>query len=192
MRAVAGRPVVMAARTGLTGRRVQTSVIGLVLLVSTAAATLALGLLVDSNAPFDHAFAAQRGSMKLAEEIDAMRTIGVSPMEALILPRVISTIILMPLLGFYASVIAIIGGGIIGLSTAMHLAQTSRASVVVLEAETDIAQHQTGHNSGVIHSGLTYFVVLMFRVPCAAWLLNHGCFFALGMSCSRCRCCSPR
>jgi phospholipid/cholesterol/gamma-HCH transport system permease protein len=58
------------------------------------------------------AFAAQLGSMKLAEEIDAMRTIGVSPMEALILPRVISTIILMPLLGFYASVVAIIGGGI--------------------------------------------------------------------------------
>jgi putative ABC transport system permease protein len=62
LRAVAGRPVVQAARTGLTGRRVQTSVIGLVLLVSTAAATLALGLLVDSNAPFDHAFAAQRGA----------------------------------------------------------------------------------------------------------------------------------
>ena len=58
------------------------------------------------------AFAAQLGSMKLAEEVDAMRTIGVSPMEALILPRVISTIILMPLLGFYSSVIAIIGGGI--------------------------------------------------------------------------------
>ena len=37
-------------------------VIGLVVLVSTAASTLALGLLVDSNAPFDHAFAAQRGS----------------------------------------------------------------------------------------------------------------------------------
>ena len=58
------------------------------------------------------AFAAQLGSMKLAEEIDAMRTIGVSPMEALILPRVISTIVLMPLLGFYASVVAIVGGGI--------------------------------------------------------------------------------
>jgi L-2-hydroxyglutarate oxidase len=52
--------------------------------------------------------------------------------------------------------IAIIGGGIIGLSTAMHLAQQTRASVVVLEAEADVAQHQTGHNSGVIHSGLYY------------------------------------
>ncbi len=58
------------------------------------------------------AFAAQLGSMKLAEEVDAMRIIGVSPMEALVLPRVISTILLMPLLGFYAAIIAIIGGGI--------------------------------------------------------------------------------
>ncbi|KRB80843.1 ABC transporter permease [Sphingomonas sp. Root710] len=58
------------------------------------------------------AFAAQLGSMKLAEEVDAMRIIGVSPMEALILPRVISTIVLMPLLGFYSAIVAIIGGGI--------------------------------------------------------------------------------
>src|SRR5689334_9165127 len=62
MKATAGSPAVKAARTGLTGRRVQAIVIGLVVLVSTAAATLALGLLVDSNAPFDHAFARQRGA----------------------------------------------------------------------------------------------------------------------------------
>jgi phospholipid/cholesterol/gamma-HCH transport system permease protein len=59
------------------------------------------------------AFAAQIGSMKLAEEVDAMRTIGVSPMEALVLPRVIATVLLMPLLGLYASLIAIIGGGLL-------------------------------------------------------------------------------
>jgi len=58
------------------------------------------------------AFAAQLGSMKLAEEIDAMRIIGVSPMEALILPRVLATVILMPLLGFYAAIVAMLGGGI--------------------------------------------------------------------------------
>ena len=58
------------------------------------------------------AFAAQIGSMKLAEEIDAMRTIGVSPMEALVIPRVLAAVLLMPLLGFYASVIAIVGGGL--------------------------------------------------------------------------------
>jgi phospholipid/cholesterol/gamma-HCH transport system permease protein len=59
------------------------------------------------------AFAAQLGTMKLTEEIDAMRTIGVSPMEALVLPRVMAAVLLMPLLGFYASLIAIIGGGLL-------------------------------------------------------------------------------
>ena len=59
MRAI---PAVRAARGGLSGRRVQAMVIGLVVLISTAASTLALGLLVDSNAPFDHAFAAQNGA----------------------------------------------------------------------------------------------------------------------------------
>jgi len=58
------------------------------------------------------AFAAQLGSMKLSEEVDAMRTIGVSPMEALVFPRVLATVILMPLLGFYAAILSIIGGGI--------------------------------------------------------------------------------
>jgi phospholipid/cholesterol/gamma-HCH transport system permease protein len=58
------------------------------------------------------AFAAQLGTMKLTEEIDAMRTIGVSPMEALVLPRVLASVLMMPLLGFYASLIAIVGGGI--------------------------------------------------------------------------------
>jgi len=59
------------------------------------------------------AFAAQLGTMKLTEEIDAMRTIGVSPMEALVVPRTLAAILLMPLLGFYASLIAIIGGGLL-------------------------------------------------------------------------------
>jgi phospholipid/cholesterol/gamma-HCH transport system permease protein len=57
-------------------------------------------------------FAAQLGSMKLAEEVDAMRTIGVSPMEALVLPRVLATVLLMPLLGFYAAMLAIVGGAL--------------------------------------------------------------------------------
>jgi phospholipid/cholesterol/gamma-HCH transport system permease protein len=56
------------------------------------------------------AFAAQIGTMKLTEEVDAMRTIGVSPVEALIIPRVLANILMMPLLGFYAGVTAIIGG----------------------------------------------------------------------------------
>jgi len=52
--------------------------------------------------------------------------------------------------------IAIIGGGIVGLATALALAARGRVSLVVLEAEGQLAAHQTGHNSGVIHSGLYY------------------------------------
>ena len=59
------------------------------------------------------AFAAQLGTMKLTEEIDAMRTIGVSPMEALVVPRTLAAVLMMPLLGFYACVLALIGGGIL-------------------------------------------------------------------------------
>ena len=59
------------------------------------------------------AFAAQIGTMKLTEEIDAMRTIGVSPMEALVVPRVLAAMLMLPLLGFFASVCAIIGGAVI-------------------------------------------------------------------------------
>lgn len=58
------------------------------------------------------AFAAQIGTMKLTEEVDAMRTIGVSPMEALVFPRVLATTLMMPLLGFYASIAAVLGGGL--------------------------------------------------------------------------------
>jgi phospholipid/cholesterol/gamma-HCH transport system permease protein len=58
------------------------------------------------------AFAAQIGTMKLTEEIDAMRTIGVSPVEALVIPRMLSSVLMMPLLGFYATIISIFGGGL--------------------------------------------------------------------------------
>jgi L-2-hydroxyglutarate oxidase len=52
--------------------------------------------------------------------------------------------------------VAVIGGGIVGLATAMMLTSRDRLSLIVLEAEDHIAAHQTGHNSGVIHSGLYY------------------------------------
>jgi phospholipid/cholesterol/gamma-HCH transport system permease protein len=59
------------------------------------------------------AFAAQIGTMRLTEEVDAMRTIGVSPMETLVVPRVLAAMMMMPLLGFYSAVLAIIGGAFI-------------------------------------------------------------------------------
>ena len=53
--------------------------------------------------------------------------------------------------------VAIVGGGIVGLATALHFLQSRPdQTVVVLEKESDVALHQTGRNSGVIHSGLYY------------------------------------
>jgi len=52
---------------------------------------------------------------------------------------------------------AIIGGGIIGLATALTLGgRHPKARILVLEKEQDLAQHQSGRNSGVIHSGIYY------------------------------------
>lgn len=53
--------------------------------------------------------------------------------------------------------VAVVGGGIVGLATARELVtRHPRVKVVVLDKELDLARHQTGHNSGVIHSGIYY------------------------------------
>src|SRR5688572_17288735 len=53
--------------------------------------------------------------------------------------------------------VAIIGGGIVGLATAWRLVERRPGTrVVLLEKERELASHQTGHNSGVIHSGIYY------------------------------------
>lgn len=58
------------------------------------------------------AFAAQIGSMKLNQEVDALATIGLSPGEVLVVPRVIAMILMLTLLGFFGTVMALIGGGL--------------------------------------------------------------------------------
>lgn len=52
--------------------------------------------------------------------------------------------------------VAVVGGGLVGAATALALADRHGLRVVVLEAENRLAAHQSGHNSGVIHSGLYY------------------------------------
>jgi len=61
-------------------------------------------------------YAAQLGTMNVNSEIDALRTMGISPLEFLVLPRMIGLILVMPLLCLYADLMGISGGAIISLS----------------------------------------------------------------------------
>ena len=62
------------------------------------------------------AFAAQIGSMQANEEVDALTTMGLSPMEFLVLPRMVALVLMMPLLTLYADVLGILGGGFVGIT----------------------------------------------------------------------------
>ncbi|HQT25023.1 MAG TPA: ABC transporter permease [Burkholderiales bacterium] len=56
------------------------------------------------------AFTAQIGTMRVTEEIDAMKTIGISPMDQLVLPKIIALLIALPLLSVYADIMGVLGG----------------------------------------------------------------------------------
>jgi phospholipid/cholesterol/gamma-HCH transport system permease protein len=62
------------------------------------------------------AFAAELGSMKITEEIDAYRTLGISPVDHLVLPRVLGLLVTMPLLTIYAAFVGILGGMVVAIS----------------------------------------------------------------------------
>lgn len=61
-------------------------------------------------------FAAQLGTMQVNEEIDALKTLGISPMEFLVMPRMLALFFMMPLLSIYANLMGILGGLFIGVS----------------------------------------------------------------------------
>lgn len=78
------------------------------------------------------AFAAQLGSMKVTQEIDALETMAIPAMDFLVLPRVIALILMMPLLTLYGDAMGILGGGFVGvtmlnLSPVAYLLQTADA-----------------------------------------------------------------
>jgi phospholipid/cholesterol/gamma-HCH transport system permease protein len=61
------------------------------------------------------AFAAQLGTMKVTQEIDAFTTMGFSPLEFLVLPRVVALVLMMPLLCLYSDFVGVLGGAAVGL-----------------------------------------------------------------------------
>lgn len=63
------------------------------------------------------AFAAQIGTMQVNQEVDAIRTLGLDPVEILVLPRVMALVISMPLIAVYADIMGLIGGGLMVILT---------------------------------------------------------------------------
>ena len=59
------------------------------------------------------AYTAELGSMKMREEIDALSTMGLDPVEVLILPRIIALVLALPILAFIGSMAALYGGGLV-------------------------------------------------------------------------------
>lgn len=66
------------------------------------------------------AYAAQLGSMKVNQEIDALKTMGISELEFLVLPRMMALCLMMPLLCLYADFLGILGGAVVGVGM-LHL-----------------------------------------------------------------------
>ena len=78
------------------------------------------------------AFAAQLGTMKVTQEIDALTTMGISPFQFLLLPRVIALVLMMPLLCLYSNLMGILGGafvgvGMLGISFTNYMRETIHA-----------------------------------------------------------------
>jgi phospholipid/cholesterol/gamma-HCH transport system permease protein len=111
------------------------------------------------------AFAAQLGTMQVNEEIDALQTLGVSPMEFLVLPRMLALSLMMPLLCLYSDLMGILGGMVVG--------------VFMLDLSFAQYVHETALNMR-----LTYFWVGLFHSFVFGILIAlAGCL--RGMQCGR-------
>lgn len=81
------------------------------------------------------AFTAQIGSMKIREEIDALRVLGLEPMEVLVLPRVFALVLMLPVLAFISAMLGMLGGllvawGAMDISPALFIARTQETIIL--------------------------------------------------------------
>ena len=104
------------------------------------------------------AFTAQIGTMQVNEEVDAIRTLGLDPLEVLVLPRLLALMIALPLLTFFANIMAILGGAFMATQT----------------IDVTFAQFLELLRDAV---SLTHFWVGMVKAPVFAFLIAMvGCF----------------
>ncbi|MHA1536523.1 MAG: ABC transporter permease [Alphaproteobacteria bacterium] len=110
------------------------------------------------------AFTAQIGTMKVNQEVDAMETIGLDPVEILVIPRVLALMITLPLLVFYADIMAMLGGMLMA------------TQALDISVSTFLKQLQSSIT-------ITTFLVGMVKAPVFAFLISLvGCFEGFNVS----------
>ena len=117
-------------------------------------------------------YTAELGSMKMREEIDALRTMGLDPVEVLVLPRVLALIIAVPILTFLGSMAALYGGGLVawlydGMSPQIFVARLHEAITV------------THFKVGIIKA--PFMALIIGVVACAEGLQVKGSAESLGL-----------
>ena len=122
------------------------------------------------------AYTAAIGSMKMREEVDAMRTLGLDPVEVLILPRVLALVIMLPILGFIADLAGLFGGGLmawinLGISPGQFRSQ--------LLTNTDVSHALIGLSKAPV------FALIIGIVGCHQGMQVQGNAESLGRHTSR-------
>jgi len=139
------------------------------------------------------AFAAQLGTMTVNEEIDALRSLGIPPMDFLVLPRMLALVLMMPLLSVYAVLLGMAGGALVGIglldiTLTQYIQQTQAAigldsfgwgvlKAVVYGALVAIAGCLRGMQCGrsaaaVGHAATSAVVTAIVMIVVASGLLN--------------------
>jgi len=118
------------------------------------------------------AYTAELGSMKMREEIDALRMMGFDPVEVLILPRIVALVVALPILAFIGSMSALVGGGIVawfygGMSPEIYIARMHEAISV------------THFKVGIIKA--PFMALVIGLVACSEGLRVKGSAESLGL-----------
>jgi phospholipid/cholesterol/gamma-HCH transport system permease protein len=104
------------------------------------------------------AYAAQIGTMSVTEEIDAMRTLGIAPLELLVLPKILALVIVLPLLTVFADVLGVFGG------------------MVMARAQLDVGYHEFLERFVKAVSVTDYLIGICKAPVFAAIIATVGCF----------------
>jgi phospholipid/cholesterol/gamma-HCH transport system permease protein len=122
------------------------------------------------------AFTAAIGAMKMREEIDAMRVLGLDPIDLLVIPRILALVIMLPLLGFVANMAGLLGGGLMAWT---QLAISPGMFRTQLLANTDVSHALVGLSKAPV------FAMIIGVVGCHQGMLVKGDTESLGGQTSR-------